>query len=427
MKSSSTAEEVTKEVTGWTTSQVVLATIFVVSVFLAFWLLFRLRGVVFLFFVAMVLGTAIRPGVEWLRRRGISRRSGIVLIYLLMMGLLAGFFALTFPLLAEQTTQVSQNLSQYYIDIREALVNSGNRLLQNIGWRIPSQLNFFVNRSPTTEEVVDQVTQTFFYTNLVVRGILSIVAIFLLAYYWTQESNIFIRMLVRSVPPSRRNHIRELLNLAELRMGGYIRGQGILSLAVGLSAFIAYSLIGLPYALVLAIIAGLMEMVPIFGPILGAIPALLVALSMNPGKVIWVLVATGVIQMLENAWLVPRIMKNSMGVNPIIIILSLVAFSSVFGFPGALLALPLAALIQLIVDRIVLVSDEAKGRLDDNEIGIQSLVDENQKLLKMIYAGSGNGNSPLKEVSESVRVEINSIANELDGLLQQIKNEDDVT
>ena len=94
-------------------------------------------------------------------------------------------------------------------------------------------------------------------------------AIFLLAYYWTQESNIIIRMLLRLVPPSRRNNIRELLNLAELRMGGYIRGQGILSLAVGLAAFIAYSLIGLPYTLVLAMIAGLMEMVPIFGPILG--------------------------------------------------------------------------------------------------------------------------------------------------------------
>ena len=116
-----------------------------------------------------------------------------------------------------------------------------------------------------------------------------------------------------------------------------------------------------------------------------------------------------------------------MGVNPIIIILSLVAFSSVFGFPGALLALPLAALIQLIVDRIVLVSDEAKERLEDNEISIQSLVDENQKLLKVIYAGSGNGKSPLNEVPESVRVEINSIANELDGLLQQIKNEEEVT
>ena len=421
MKPTSTTEEVT----GWTTGQVVFATIFVVCVFLAFWLLYRLRGVMFLFFVAIVIGTALRPGVEWLRRRGISRRAGIILIYVLIASLLAGFVALTFPLIAEQTTQVSQNFSQYYVDIRGALVNSGNRLLQNIGWRLPSQLNFFVNSDPTTEDVVDQVTQTFFYTNMVTRGILSIVATFLLAYYWTQESNLILRTLLRLVPQSRRNDIRRLLDLAELRMGGYIRGQGILCLAVGLAAFIAYSLIGLPYTLVLAMIAGLMEMIPVFGPILGAIPALLVAISVDPGKAIWVLVATGVIQMLENAWLVPRIMKNSMGVNPIIIILSLVAFSSVFGFPGALLAIPLAALIQLIVDRIVQSSNEAKVRFQDDEIGVQSLMDDNQELLQMIYAGSGDGNPLFNEISEPVRVEINSIAQELDGLLQQLEYEDE--
>jgi predicted PurR-regulated permease PerM len=425
MKSTSTTEEVTEEVSRWTTSQVVLATVFVVCVFLAFWLLYRLRGVVFLFFVAMVIGVALRPGVEWLRRRGIARRSGIILIYILIAGILTGFLAMTFPLLAEQATQVSQNLSYYYADLRGALVNSGNRLLQNIGWRIPSQLNFFLRRDSTAAEVVDQVTQTFLYTNLVARGILSIVAVFLLAYYWTQESNIIIRTLLRLVPPSRRKDIRELLDLSELRMGGYVRGQGVLCLVVGFAAFIAYSLIGLPYTLVLAIIAGLMEMIPIFGPILGAIPALLVALSVDPGKVIWVLVATGAIQMLENAWLVPRIMKDSMGVNPIIIILSLVAFSSVFGFPGALLAIPLAALIQLIVDRIMRSSEEAKTRLQENEIGVHSLVDENQKLLQMIHAGSGNGNSPFNEISETARVEINSIAQELDGLLGQLKKEDE--
>jgi predicted PurR-regulated permease PerM len=421
MKSTSTTQEVPR----WTTIQVVFATIFVVCVFLAFWLLFRLRGVVFLFFVALVLGTALRPGVEWLRRRGISRRAGVILIYILILSLLTGFLAITFPLIAEQATQVSQNFSQYYADIRGAFMNSGNRLLQNIGWRLPSGLSFFMNRDLTTEEVVDQVTQTFFYTNLVMRGILSIVAIFLLAYYWTQESHLIIRTLLRLVPPSRRNDIRELLDLAELRMGGYIRGQGILCLAVGVAAFIAYSLIGLPYTLVLAMIAGLMEMIPVFGPILGAVPALLVAVSMDPGKAVWVLVASGAIQMLENAWLVPRIMKDSMGVHPIIIILSLVAFSSVFGFPGALLALPLAALLQLIIDRIVLSPDDAKKRFQDEEIGFKSLMDENQKLLQMIYAGSGNGKSPSNEIPEPVRVEINSIAQELDGLLKQLEHEDE--
>lgn len=421
MKSTSSTEEVT----GWTTSQVVFATIFVVCVFLAFWLLFRLRGVLFLLFVAIVIGTAIRPGVDWLRRRGISRRLGIILIYVLIAGLITGFLALTLPLIAEQTTQVSQNFSQYYHDIREELVNSGNRLLQNIGWRIPSQLNFFVDRDPTTEEMFDQVTQTFFYTNLVVKGVLSIFAVFLLAYYWTQESNLIVRTVLRFIPPSRKDDAREFIDLAETRIGGYIRGQGILSLAVGLAAFISYGLIGLPFALVLSIIAGLMEMIPVFGPALGAIPALLVAVSVNPGKAIWVLVATGLIQLVENAWLVPRIMNNAMGVNPIIIMLSLVAFGSVFGFPGALLAIPLAALIQLVVDRIARSSDEEKNRTQEDQIGVQSLIEEHQKLLQMIHAASQNGNSFPTEISEPVQMEINSIARELDELLQQLKMEDE--
>jgi predicted PurR-regulated permease PerM len=423
MKSTSTTEEVTR----WTTSQVVFATVFVVCVFLGFWLLYRLRSVVFLFFVAFVMGTAIRPGVEWLRRRGISRRSGIILIYLLIIGILAGFFALTLPLLADQATQFSQNLPEYYNAVREGLMNSGNRLLQNIGWRLPSLLSIFANSDPTTEEVFDQVTQTFLYTNLFVRGILSIVAVFLLAYYWTQESNLFIRTLLRMVPASRRNEIREFLDLAETKMGGYIRGQAILSLTVGVAAFVSYTLIGLPFALVLSIIAGIMEMIPVFGPVLGAIPALLVALSVDPGKAIWVLIVTGAIQLLENAWLVPRIMKNSMGINPIIILLSLVAFSSVFGFPGALLALPLAALIQLIVNRIIRSSDEANGRLQSKEISIQAIIDENKQLLHMIHTSSGNRNSPSNEIPEPVRVEINSIAQELDGLLRQLENGEEAT
>lgn len=418
MNSRSTTEEVTK----WTTSQVVFATVFVVCVFLAFWLLYRLRGVVFLFFVAIVLGTAIRPGVEWLRRRGISRRSGIILIYLLIIGVLVGLLALTFPFLADQATQFSQSLPEYYGAVRQALMTSGNRLLQNIGWRLPTLASLFGSTQPTTEEVFDRVTQTLFYTNMVVRGILSIAAIFLLAYYWTQESNLVVRTLLRFVPPSRRNDIREFVNLAETKMGGYIRGQGILSLTVGVGAFIAYSLIGLPFAFILALIAGIMEMVPIFGPILGAIPALLVAVSTDPGKAIWVLVATAVIQLLENAWLVPRIMKDSMGINPIIILLSLVAFSSVFGFPGALLALPLAALIQLIINRVVHAADEANGHIPQREISIQSLIEENRQLLQMTYTDSGNGNPPGREIPENLRVEINSIAQDVDELLRQLEN-----
>jgi predicted PurR-regulated permease PerM len=412
-------------ITTWTTSQVVLATVFVVSVFLTFWLLYSLRVVLFLLFVAIVIGTAIRPAVDWLHRRGISRPMGIIIIYILIAGLVTGFGAITFPLIADQATEISRNLPNYYSQVRQALVSSNSRLLQNIGFRIPSEISLLLNRPITTpegEQVIDQVAQTLLYTNLVLKGILATLAVFLLAYYWTQESNLVMRALLKVFPAQRRRGIREFMRLAETSLGGYIRGQGILCVAVGVLAFIAYLLIGLPYTLVLAIFAGVLELVPIFGPALGAIPALLVALSVDPSKAIWVVVATVIIQLLENAVLVPRIMKGTMGVNPIIVLLSLIAFSSVFGIAGALLALPLAAIIQLFISRIVLTAAEASKQSQVREVQVQALVNESQALMQTIYETS-NKNPSFQAMPEKDRLEMYNLAEELNQLLGQLNKE----
>jgi predicted PurR-regulated permease PerM len=400
----------------------VLATLFVVCVFLTFWLLYRLRDVLFLFFVAIVVGTAIRPAVDWLHRRGIPRATGIIIIYILIAALVIGFLAMILPLLADQATEISRTIPEYYSGLRSALINSGNRLLQNIGWRLPTQITVLTNTGPDTEEMVDQVGQTLLYTDLVLRGILGTLVVFLLAYYWTQEGNFILRALLRIAPPQRKKSIREFLQLAEMKLGGYVRGQGLLCVAVGVTAFIAYALIGLPYTLVLAVFAGVMEMVPIFGPALGAVPALLVALSIDPSKAIWVVVATSVIQLLENAVLVPRIMKHSMGVNPIIVLLSLIAFGSVFGFIGALLALPLAAIIQLLVSRVVLTAAETSRQAQDKGLQIQSLINESQDLMQALYETS-NQNPAFRDLPEAERLEMYALTEELNQFLRQIQKQ----
>src|SRR5512132_2982489 len=100
------------EVSAWTTGQVVSATIFVVCVFLMFWLLYSLHIVLFLFFVAIVIGTAIRPAVDWLHRRGVSRAIGVIIIYVLIAAAVSGILALVLPLIADQSTQIFQNLPQ---------------------------------------------------------------------------------------------------------------------------------------------------------------------------------------------------------------------------------------------------------------------------------------------------------------------------
>ena len=422
----STSEDIKVEevkVTTWTTSQVVLATLFVVCVFLIFWLLYRLRLVLLLFFVAIVVGTAIRPTVEWLHRRGIPRAVGTILIYLLLAGLFIGFLAIVFPLVADQATQISQSLPQYYTSIRDVLVNSPNRLLENIGARLPTQVSLLIARTANPEEVINQVTQTFLYTNLVLKGILGALAVFLLAYYWNQESNVVIRSILRLFPPQRKKEVREFLQLAETKLGGYVRGEGLLCLTVGLAAFFAYLIIGLPYTLVLGIFAGLMEMVPIFGPALGAVPPFLLALSMSPAKAVWVVIAAVVIQMSENTFLVPRIMKNSLGVNPIIVLLSLIAFTSVFGFMGALLALPLAAMVQLFISRVVITAAEASRQAQNKETLMQSLLDESERVKQAISENSRDPDLP--SLPEADRLELYALADEIQQLLGQMKKDNE--
>jgi hypothetical protein len=152
---------------------------------------------------------------------------------------------------------------------------------------------------------------------------------------------------------------------------------------------------------------------------------LLVALALDPEKVIWVLVATAVIQLAENVWLVPRIMKSSMGVNPIIILLSLVTFSAVFGFPGALLALPLAAIIQMILERIVLTANRTDQVIQPDRLNLQKLLGRTQATARAIAEASRPDNPSLGEAPERVRVEIASVAQELSELLQKLKSEEE--
>lgn len=425
MYSPGTMKSDTTEAKVWTTNRVVLATLFVVCVFLFLWLLYRFRFVVFLVFIAIVIGTTIRPAVEWLYRHGISRAAGIILIYLLKAGLIAGLLALFVPLIVDQATRFSQHLPEYQADFRTALIGSNNLILRNIGLRIPTRFDFFGASTPTAEEVFDRVTQTFRYADLMIKAILSILAVFLLAYHWTQESNFMIRNLLQLIPRSRRQGVREFLQMTEARIAGYVRGQALLSLVVGSASFFAYTLIGLPYALVLAIVAGFMELVPILGPALGAIPAFLVALSVEPGAAIWVVVSTMVIQAMENAWLVPRIMNHAMGVNPIIVILSIIAFSSLYGLAGAVFALPVAAILQLIFERIVSSARESGGVMHQiSEPTIETLLKKSGSAVEAIRGHGDLEDRALRILPDDVRQELHSIALGLHGLLERIEKKE---
>jgi predicted PurR-regulated permease PerM len=213
----------------------------------------------------------------------------------------------------------------------------------------------------------------------------------------------------------------------ETRVGFYMVGQGILCTVIGIMALIAYLLIGLPNALVLALIAGVLEAVPMIGPLLGAIPAALVALSIAPDKLIWVIVATVVIQQLENSLLVPRIMKKAVGVNPFVTLLALFAFSTLFGLAGALMAIPIAAIIQLVLNHFVFQQATVEMEVSEGRdyasrlrYEAQDLAHDLRKQARLKKRGS---EIAIKQI-EQVMDEIETITTNLDTLLARANKPD---
>ncbi len=340
---------------GLNARQVINATLLVVGVSLAFWLLYSFRSAIILLLIAAFLSTAFRPLVEWLFRRGIPRAWGVLIIFLLMIAAVVIVGFLLVPLLADQSANLALRLPTIYLDFRTQWLTSPSRIIRLIAAQLPP-VNVLVSPVPSTSEVnpLDQVNALLGFTGKAGAGLLSFLAVFLLAYYWTLESERTLRGLLLWIPSGSRDSLRALIAEIEEKVGGFVRGQAVLCLAIGTAALIAYSIIGLPYALVLALLAGIFEAVPVVGPLLGALPAMLIALAIHPQLVAGVLVSTVIIQALENYILVPRIMKKVVGVNAIVSLLALITLSSLLGLVGALIAIPMAAIIQLLLDRFLL-------------------------------------------------------------------------
>jgi len=401
------------------------ATLVLVFIALGFWLLYRFNQVVFILFIAIVMGTVIRPAVNWLYQRGLPRIAGVILVFLILLALLIGFVLLLFPLIVDQGSAIVAAVPGYYQSLREWMVNFPNQSIVLLSEFLPAQLPSVQPIQQSAQQVLASAGQVLGYVSLATNAIFIAIVILLLAYHWTLNGPRIIKSLLPLVSNDRREVISELITDMETKISSYLAGQGILCLVIGIMALVAYLLIGLPNALVLALVAGVLEAVPMIGPMLGAIPAALVALSIAPSKLIWVIVATVVIQQIENSLLVPRVMRKAVGINPFVSLLSLFAFSSLFGIAGALMAIPMAAIIQLLLDRFIfhpgsIEAEVSTGRDLASRLRYEAL-DLAQDLRKQARLKKGGTDLRIKQVDQ-VLDEIETITTDLDSLLAQVSS-----
>jgi predicted PurR-regulated permease PerM len=335
---------------------VIAATLVAVGVLCGLALLIPLGGALVCLFVAILLASALQPIIVRLQRRMHSRFVAAVVVHAVMILALVAASLVIVPLVAEQVGSLWRSIPELYTSLRSQMVQGSSASLQRLADALPPALDLS-SPEPSTSSVPAALEFVGVWVAGLFNALLIFSSILVLSFYWAVDGERVIRSLLMLVPLDRRPDLADTIRAASETLASFMRGQLILCVFVGGLAYVSYLVIGLPNALALALMAGLLETVPMIGPALGAIPAGLVAFSLDPVMALWVGLSTVIIQVIENYLLVPRIMDRSVGVNPIVTILAISAFGAAMGVVGALLAIPLAALAQLLLDRYLLGND----------------------------------------------------------------------
>jgi predicted PurR-regulated permease PerM len=277
----------------------------------------------------------------------IGRGPTILLVYGGFLAVVVGMAFVVLPAAITQLERTTASLPPFFERARDwAETLRPNGLSRSVTALIDAAARTFqpaANATPAPGQVV-QVGLT------VAETITSILTLLTVVYFWLTEHARLQRYVLAFVPENRRKRARHVWNAAETRLGMWVRGTLILMATIGIMTSVAYTLLGIPAALLLGLIAALAEAIPIVGPLLGAIPAVLVAATVSPQLALTVAGVYLVLQIIEGNILVPLVMRNTTGISPFLVILSVLIGGAAGGFVGALLAVPIAAAGEVLIE-----------------------------------------------------------------------------
>ncbi len=305
-------------------------------------------NVLLLLFLSVLLASALEPMIGWLRERlRLGRVGTILIVYLAFFIVAIGMAFIVVPAAVNQGQRIVASLPPFFDEMRDwASTLRPVALSTSITALVDSVAEFFAPAPPPSPgEVVEVGTA-------VAEGALFLFTMLAIVFFWLVEHARLQRYTLAFLPADRRAGSRNAWNEIETRLGLWVRGQLILMGSMGVATGVAYSLLGLPGALLLGFIAALTEAIPIVGPLLGAIPAILVAATVSPELALVVALIYLVLQLIEGNVLVPIVMRNTIGISPLLVLFSLLVGAEVGGLLGAFLAVPIAASIEIVLSRL---------------------------------------------------------------------------
>ena len=304
-------------------------------------------SVLLLLFVAILLASALEPIVGTLRDRlPVGRGATILVVYAGFFVTVLGLAFIVVPAAIKQGQDIVANLPAFFDSVRSwAETLRPATLSRSVTALLDSVESVIASAQPDPDKVVEVGAAA-------AEAAVWLATLLTIVYFWLVEHARVQRYLLAFVPMERRAGARDAWNEIETRMGLWVRGQLILMGTMGVATGIAYTLLGLPGALLLALIAALTEAIPIIGPLLGAIPAILVAATVSPELALVVAGVYVVIQLVEGSVLVPLVMRNTIGISPLLVLLSLLIGGAAGGLVGAFFAVPVAASIEIVLSRL---------------------------------------------------------------------------
>jgi predicted PurR-regulated permease PerM len=324
--------------------------------------LFLARGALLIVYISVLLAIGFGPVVHAIEHQSripigtrVPRWLAILVIYILIVGSLTIVGLLVVPPLVAQSEELWARIPEWLDGAQSFLMRHG--LLNH---RVT--LEEAVRSAPASPggavgTVATALTQ-------VVTSIFAFVTILILTFYLLIESRSLFSAFARLFPLSDRARVVDASNEISKKISAWLNGQLILAGTIGVSSAIGLYLLGVPYFYVLALVTAIGEMIPVIGPLLSAVPAVLVALAVSPQTALFVLIFFVVQQQFENHVLVPKVMAQQVGVSAVTVIVALLIGGSVLGILGALLAVPTAAILQVVIQELL----EERDRLAEQRL-----------------------------------------------------------
>ncbi|MEI6510594.1 MAG: AI-2E family transporter [Candidatus Uhrbacteria bacterium] len=317
----------------------------VVLIAVSAWFLWYVRDIVAMLFVALLLAALIDPLADWFAKNKVPRAVAVIIVYLALGMVASVVTVLIVPVIIDQVTQLFGS-GPFAAVLQQGVLKA--RTLFDVQNFLASLLS---GQSTSVTSVFSQVAGF-------LSGFVALFVVLVLAFYMIVEEDAARKLFRSFAPVEYQPFIAQMIAKMQTKIGAWLRGQLLLGLIVGVCLFVGLVILNVKYALLLAVLAGLFEIIPYVGPTLSLIPAVIIGFVQSPVKGLAVLILYLVVQQLENHILVPKIMQKVTGLNPIVSIVALMVGVKLAGLVGAILSIPVATMVAVVLEDLFRTGDK---------------------------------------------------------------------